>query len=207
MRNAWIAVDPQNDFCTGGALAVEGGEEVIPAINRLMPGFDVRVVTQDWHPRDHISFAEQHEGREPFEKVRLPYGEQTLWPRHCVIGEAGAEFHPDLDLRAADLIVRKGFRGEIDSYSAFYENDRLTPTGLAGYLKDRGVERVVLGGLALDFCVLWTARDARRLGFEVIVAMDACRAIDLEGSKDAAEKEMRDLGCRLAATEELIHAD
>jgi nicotinamidase/pyrazinamidase len=197
---AFIAIDVQNDFCPGGALAVERGHEVVAHINRLMPRFGVRVLTQDWHPAGHRSFAASHEDAAPFTTVQMHYGPQVLWPVHCVQGTKGAEFHPELDTSAADLILRKGFRSAIDSYSAFFENDRTTTTGFAGYLRERGVEQVWLGGLATDFCVAYTALDAARLGFSVTVVEDACRAIDLDGSLDAALAEMRAQGVRLVTS-------
>lgn len=177
-----LAVDIQYDFCPGGALAVPGGADVVPLINRLARAFSHVVLTQDWHPGDHLSFASAHPGRRPFETVRLPYGLQTLWPDHCVQGTPGAGFHKALDVPHAELVLRKGFRREIDSYSAFFENDRRTRTGLAGYFHERGFRRVFIAGLALDFCVRWSAEDARHLGFEAVVIEDACRAIDTGGS-------------------------
>lgn len=177
-----IVVDVQNDFCPGGALAVPDGDAVMPVINRLMGRFAHCILTQDWHPHGHQSFASAHPGREPFQTIKAPYGEQTLWPDHCVQGSRGAGFHPALQTDRAELILRKGFRPQIDSYSAFYENDRLATTGLAGYLRERGFTRLFLAGLATDFCVRYSAEDARREGFEVVVIEDACRAIDLDGS-------------------------
>jgi nicotinamidase/pyrazinamidase len=168
-----IVVDVQNDFCPGGRLAVPGGDEVVMQINRLAAGFAHVLLTQDWHPAGHHSFASSHPGRVPFETITAAYGAQVLWPDHCVQGSAGAAFHPALDVPHAALVLRKGFRREIDSYSAFYENDRTTPTGLAGYLRERGLARIFLAGLAFDFCVRWSAEDARRLGFEAIVIEDA----------------------------------
>ncbi len=193
-----IVVDVQNDFCPGGALAVPDGDAVVPAINRLATRFAHRVLTQDWHPVGHSSFASAHGGRAPFEITEMPYGTQVLWPDHCVQGSAGAEFHPDLHVDGADLIIRKGFRSSIDSYSAFFENDRTTPTGLAGYLRDRGFDGIVLAGLATDFCVGYSAVDARRLGFATTVVTDACRGIDLNGSLDAAMREMAAAGVTFA---------
>jgi nicotinamidase/pyrazinamidase len=182
-----LVIDVQNDFCPGGALAVPGGDEVVPVINQLAERFRHVVLTQDWHPRGHRSFASAHPGRQPFDSVEMPYGAQTLWPDHCVQGTAGAAFHAGLQLgERAELILRKGFRPAIDSYSAFYENDRKTPTGLGGYLRERGFARVFLVGLATDFCVNYSALDARRAGFEAVVLEDACRAIDLGGSLAAA---------------------
>ena len=192
-----LVVDVQYDFCPGGSLAVTGGDEVIPLVNRLAQSFAHAVLTQDWHPRGHLSFASQHPGRKPFETMPLPYGMQTLWPDHCVQGTPGAEFHKALDVPRAELVLRKGFRREIDSYSAFFENDRATPTGLAGYLRERGLGRLFIAGLALDFCVRWSAEDARRLGFEVVVIEDACRAIDMSGSLAAARTALADCGAKL----------
>ncbi len=191
---ALIVVDVQNDFCTGGALAVAGGEQVVPVINGIMPEFGTVVFTQDWHPAEHVSFAANHAGAEPFTSIRLDYGEQTLWPVHCVQGSRGAAFHPDLDDSCAQMVVRKGFRPGIDSYSAFFENDRETVTGLRGYLDSRGIRRLVLGGLATDFCVAWSAVDAASLGFDVTVVLEACRAIDLDGSLAAQVDVMRSAG-------------
>ena len=197
---ALIVVDVQNDFCTGGALEVSGGEQVVPVLNGIMPEFGTVVFTQDWHPADHVSFAANHDGAEPFGSIRLDYGDQTLWPVHCVQGSRGAAFHPDLDEDRAHMVVRKGFRPGIDSYSAFFENDRRTPTGLQGYLRGRGIRRLVLGGLATDFCVAWSAIDAAVMGFEVTVALEACRAIDLDGSLDAQLEVMRGAGVHVADT-------
>lgn len=206
MSTAIIAVDPQNDFCSHGALAVPHGETIMPPLNRLLTAFTCRIITQDWHPSDHMSFADNHPGKEPFSSIPTHYGTQILWPRHCVQGTPGADFHPEIDTASANLIIRKGFHPNIDSYSAFYENDHRTATGLAGYLRDRGIRHIVLAGLAFDFCVLWSARDARKLGFEVTVAEDACRAIDLNGSKKVASDEMRALGCQLASTAEILRS-
>ena len=197
-RTALIAIDLQNDFCPGGALAVTDGDAVIAPINALMAGVDAVVLTQDWHPADHLSFADNHPGAAPFSQIAMPYGPQTLWPAHCVQGSAGADFHPGLDATRADMILRKGFRAGIDSYSAFFENDKTTPTGLAGYLGDRGITRLILAGLAYDFCVAWSALDARRLGFDCEVVEAACRAIDLDGSAAAAREAMRGAGVVLA---------
>lgn len=184
--DALILVDIQNDFCPGGALAVPDGDAVVAVANRLARLFPSVVLTQDWHPAGHRSFASVHPGKAPFETTELPYGPQTLWPDHCVQGTAGADFHPALDVPMAELIIRKGFRAEIDSYSAFIENDRKTPTGLAGHLRERGFERLVFAGLATDFCVTFSAEDAVRLGFRAVVVREGCRAIDLNGSLDAA---------------------
>lgn len=197
---ALLVIDVQNDFCEGGALAVPGGSETVPVINRLLPLFETSVLTQDWHPADHTSFASNHDGKAAFELIELPYGQQVLWPPHCLQGSAGAEFHRDLDMDRSHLIVRKGFRALIDSYSAFFENDRRTPTGLEGYLRSRGVDRVVCTGLATDFCVLYSALDARRLGFPTVVIEDACRAIDLDGSLAAAMSEMKAAGVQIAGS-------
>ncbi|AUH32698.1 bifunctional nicotinamidase/pyrazinamidase [Paracoccus tegillarcae] len=196
-QNALIVVDMQNDFCPGGALAVAGGDEIVQPINRLMQNFDAVILTQDWHPADHTSFAENHPGAEPFSVVEMPYGQQVLWPAHCIQGSNGAAFHPDLDVNRADLILRKGFRSGIDSYSAFFENDQQTPTGLEGYLRERGFDALTLVGLAHDFCVAWSARDGAKLGFQVTVIEDATRAIDLDGSRNKARQDMRDAGVEL----------
>ncbi len=189
-----IVIDVQNDFCPGGALAVAGGDEVVPVVNRVARRFAHVVLTQDWHPPHHVSFASSHPGRKPFEVVDLAYGQQTLWPDHCVQNSKGAEFHPGLDIPHAELIARKGFREAVDSYSAFYENDHATPTGLGGYLRERGFRRVFLCGLAIDFCVGYSALDARREGFEVAVIEAACRAIDLQGSLAQAWRAMAEAG-------------
>jgi nicotinamidase/pyrazinamidase len=181
-QDVLIVIDVQNDFCPGGALAVPGGNAVIEVIQQIAPKFEHIVLTQDWHPAGHSSFASTHAGKRPFDTVELGYGAQTLWPDHCVQGSKGAEFHPALRLPQAELILRKGFRQRIDSYSAFFENDRVTPTGLAGYLQERNLCRVFLAGLAYDFCVGYSALDARRVGLQAVVIRDACRAIDLEGS-------------------------
>jgi nicotinamidase/pyrazinamidase len=181
-----LVIDVQNDFCAGGALAVPDGDAVVPVINRLVERFGHVVLTQDWHPEGHSSFATSHPGSAAFDTISMPYGAQTLWPDHCVQGSAGAAFHPQLDTKRAELVIRKGFRPEIDSYSAFYENDRRTPTGLAGYLRERGLRRIFHAGLATDYCVYYSAVDARRLGFDSIVVEAGCRAIDMAGSLDAA---------------------
>lgn len=192
-----IVVDVQNDFCPGGALAVPDGDAVVDVINRLSGRFAHRILTQDWHPADHTSFAAMHPGKSPFETVEMPYGTQVLWPVHCVQGSTGAAFHPGLALDGAEMIVRKGFRTTIDSYSAFYENDRTTPTGLAGYLRERSFDRVVLVGLATDYCVAYSAIDARRHGFDTTVVIDGCRGIDLNGSLATALNDMSAAGVRL----------
>ncbi len=196
---ALIVIDVQNDFCPGGALAVAEGDAIIPRINALMDDFAVKVLTQDWHPADHASFAANHAGAAPFSLTEMPYGPQVLWPTHCVQGTDGAAFHEDLRTDPADLIIRKGFRADIDSYSAFFENDHTTPTGLEGYLKTRGVTTLTLVGLATDFCVAYSAIDAAGLGFTVTVLEGACRAIDLDGSLAAARDKMRAAGVRLVA--------
>jgi nicotinamidase/pyrazinamidase len=189
-----LVVDIQNDFCTGGALAVPDGEAVVAPANRLMAIVPHVVLTQDWHPKDHFSFASANAGKQPYEVIEAPYGAQVLWPDHCVQGTSGAAFHPDLDPTRAELIIRKGFRRKIDSYSAFYENDQTTPTGLAGYLRERSLKHLYVCGLATDFCVAWSALDARREGFAVTVVEDACRGIDLDGSMQTAMDSMRDCG-------------
>jgi nicotinamidase/pyrazinamidase len=196
-RNALLVIDVQNDFCSGGRLAVPCGDEVVAPINRIAAGFAHVVLTQDWHPARHASFASTYAGRRPFETVELAYGTQTLWPDHCVQGSEGAAFHPQLEVPHAELILRKGFHRDIDSYSAFFENDRKTPTGLAAYLRERGLVRLSLAGLASDFCVAWSAIDARRLGFETSVLLGACRAIDTGGSLAAAMEAMRASGVNL----------
>jgi nicotinamidase/pyrazinamidase len=193
-KSVLIIVDVQNDFLPGGALAVPGGDEIISAVNRLARRFENVVLTQDWHPAGHVSFAASHAGRKPFETIELAYGAQVLWPTHCVQGSKGAEFAAALDVPHAQMIVRKGFHREVDSYSGFLEADRKTPTGLAGYLRERGLERCYIIGLATDFCVAWTALDARRLDFEATVIEDACRGIDTGGSLERAWKEMEAAG-------------
>lgn len=195
--HALIVIDVQNDFCPGGRLAVAEGDAVVPLANAMMDDFAAVVLTQDWHPANHASFAANHPGAEAFSVIEMPYGPQVLWPVHCVIGSDGAAFHPGLRLDRADMVIRKGFRPGIDSYSAFFENDRTTPTGLEGYLRNRGISEITLVGLATDFCVNYSALDAARLGFGVTVAMEACRAIDLNGSLEAAREGMRAAGVRL----------
>ena len=197
MAHALIVIDVQNDFCPGGALAVPGGHEIVDPINAMMAEFDAVILTQDWHPAGHSSFASEHDGKAPLDMTDMHYGPQVLWPDHCVQGTDGAEFHPNLNTHA-DLVIRKGFRHGIDSYSAFFENDQKTPTGLEGYLKSRGITKLTMVGLATDFCVHFSAVDAARLGFDVTVRMDACRAIDLDGSLAAAETAMRAAGVTLA---------
>ena len=193
-HKALIVIDLQNDFCPGGALAVAGGDEIVPLVNAMIDEFDHVVLTQDWHPEGHSSFASQHDGKNPFESVSMPYGEQTLWPDHCVQGTRGAEFHAGLEWTKAELVVRKGFRKAIDSYSAFFENDHKTPTGLGGYLKERGISDLTLVGLATDFCVAYSAIDAAKLGFQATVVMEGCRAIDLGGSLAEMTERMRQAG-------------
>lgn len=196
-RDILLIVDVQNDFCPGGALGVPEGDAIIPAVNRLAAQFPHVALTQDWHPRGHLSFASSHPGRQPFETIEAAYGAQILWPDHCVQGTEGAAFHRDLAVPHAELVLRKGFLREIDSYSAFRENDRRTPTGLASYLRERGFERLTLAGLATDFCVLFSAIDAREAGLEVEVATEACRGIDLSGSLDRALRAMVEAGATL----------
>jgi nicotinamidase/pyrazinamidase len=192
--DALIVVDIQNDFCPGGALAVPRGDEVVPIVNRLAEAFRHIVLTQDWHPRGHLSFASSHPGRKAYETVTVSYGPQVLWPDHCVQQTPGAEFHRGLQVPQANLVLRKGMNPAIDSYSAFYENDRKTPTGLGGYLRERGVTRVFLAGLAFDFCVRYSAEDAQRENFAVVVVEDACRGIDVGGSVDATAASLKSLG-------------
>ena len=196
--HALVVIDVQNDFCPGGALAVTGGDEIVAPINAMMAEFDAVILTQDWHPAGHSSFASQHPGKVPLEMTEMPYGPQVLWPDHCVQGSIGAAFHPGLATDRAELIIRKGFRAGIDSYSAFFENDHETPTGLEGYLRTRGIDRLTLVGLATDFCVNFSALDAAKLGFEVTVHGAACRGIDLDGSLAAARKGMQEAGVTLA---------
>ena len=195
-QDVLIVTDVQNDFCPGGALAVPDGDAVIEVIHRIAPKFEHIVLTQDWHPAGHRSFASSHAGQSPFATVTLDYGSQVLWPDHCVQGTPGADFHPDLDLPMAQIVVRKGYRPAIDSYSAFFENDRRTATGLAGCLTERGTTRIFFAGLATDFCVAFSAEDAVRRGFEAVVVEDGCRAIDLDGSRVAARARLYDCGVR-----------
>lgn len=196
MSTALIVIDVQNDFCEGGALAVPGGEEVVAPINAMMQHYDAVILTQDWHPSGHSSFASGHPGKAPLDTVEMPYGPQVLWPDHCVQGTSGAALHKDLR-QDGDLIIRKGFRPTIDSYSAFFENDRTTPTGLEGYLRNRGISGLTLVGLATDFCVAYSAVDAARLGFDVSVDLSACRAIDFNGSLELALRDMKSAGVRV----------
>jgi nicotinamidase/pyrazinamidase len=203
-RDVLIVTDVQNDFCPGGALAVPDGDAVIPLIHRLAPLFENVILTQDWHSPEHFSFARAHPGKRPFESVQVSYGAQTLWPDHCVQGTWGAGFHPSLKLPQAKLIIRKGFDPKIDSYSSFFENDRTTATGLCGYLRERGLTRVFLVGLAYDFCVGYSALDARGHGFETFVIRDACRSIDLNGSVTRIEAEFALAGVQLIDSDALL---
>ncbi len=201
-----LIVDIQNDFCAGGALEVPRADEVIPLVNRLATQFAHVILTQDWHPRDHLSFASMHPGRRPYETIEVDYGAQILWPDHCVKGTRGAAFHKDLDITPAEVILRKGFRREINSYSAFYENDRRTPTGLGGYLRERGLSRVLLAGLALDFCVRYSAEDAQHEGFRVAVIEDACRGIDVDGSVEETRRHFGRIGVEIAKASSFLPA-
>ena len=194
MKTALLVIDVQNDFCPAGALAVVGGNEIVPYINKEMVKYDCVVLTQDWHPKGHSSFATSHEGKNPLELIKMPYGDQVLWPDHCIQGSKGAEFHPDLNIEQANAIIRKGSNPFIDSYSAFFENDRKTPTGLDGYLKSLEIEKINLVGLATDFCVNYSAQDAANLGYKVSVLEMMCSAIDLKGSLAAAKSEMQNCG-------------
>lgn len=203
-RTALLVIDVQNDFIPGGQLAVPEGDLIVPLINRLAGQFKQVVIAQDWHPAGHASFASSHPGRQPYDVIQLPYGEQTLWPDHCIQGSRGAEFHSGLDLPHAQLVIRKGCNPDIDSYSAFLEADRVTTTGLAGYLKERGIDTVYLVGLALDFCVMFSALDARAAGFNAFVVLDACRAIDLNGSLASAFERMQAAGVGLIQSSEII---
>ncbi|MSU97903.1 bifunctional nicotinamidase/pyrazinamidase [Pseudomonas mandelii] len=202
-RTALLVIDVQNDFIPGGQLPVPEGDLIVPLINRLGDRFKQVIITQDWHPPGHASFASSHPDREPYEVIELPYGPQTLWPDHCVRATAGAELHKDLNLPHAQLIIRKGCNPDIDSYSAFLEADRKTTTGLAGYLKERGIDTLYLVGLALDFCVMFSALDARAAGFNVFVVLDACRAIDLDGSLAAAISRMQVAGVDLVSADQV----
>jgi nicotinamidase/pyrazinamidase len=202
-QDVFIVTDVQNDFCPGGQLAVAGGDSVIEPIHRIAPLFNHIVLTQDWHTPGHSSFASSHPGKQPFDEVQMDYGEQTLWPDHCVQGTRGAEFHPALHLPQAELILRKGFHPQVDSYSAFFENDRTTPTGLASYLRERGLTRIFFSGLAYDYCVAYSALDARRLGLPAFIFRDACRAIDLNGSAAKMEAEFARAGVSVLESTEL----
>jgi nicotinamidase/pyrazinamidase len=199
--DALLVIDLQNDFCPGGSLAIAGGDEIVPTVNALAARFDHVILTQDWHPAGHISFASAHPGAEPYSAIDAPYGPQALWPDHCVQNTAGAAFHPALAVPHAELILRKGFRAEIDSYSAFLENDHFTPTGLAGYLRERGLRRLFLCGLAYDFCVRHSAIDGTALDFECLVIEDATRAVNLPGSVEATDQAFEEAGIqRIAST-------
>lgn len=202
-RAALLVIDVQNDFIPGGQLPVPEGDHIVPLINRLARQFKQVVIAQDWHPAGHASFASSHPGHQPYDVIQLPYGEQTLWPEHCVQATPGAELHPELDLPHAQLIIRKGCNPDIDSYSAFLEADRRTTTGLSGYLKERGIDTVYMVGLALDFCVMYSALDARAAGFNAFVVLDACRAIDMNGSLAAAIDRMQGAGVELIQSTEL----
>ncbi|MFK7871342.1 MAG: bifunctional nicotinamidase/pyrazinamidase [Roseobacter sp.] len=197
MSKALVVIDLQNDFCPGGALAVPDGDTIVPGVNRLIQEAAAVVLTQDWHPSGHSSFASSHAGQQPYAMTTMPYGAQVLWPDHCVQGTAGAAFHADLLADKADVVIRKGYNPQVDSYSAFFENDQTTPTGLDGYLRTRGISELVMVGLALDFCVNYSALDAAKLGFDVTVRTDLCRAIDLDGSLNTAIKAMTDAGVEL----------
>lgn len=197
MVQALIVIDVQKDFCPGGALAVPEGDKIVPAVNALMTEMDRVVLTQDWHPAGHSSFASSHSGTSANDVTEMPYGPQVLWPDHCIQGSVGAQFHADLQIDRADLIIRKGYNPAIDSYSAFFENDHSTPTGLEGYLRTRGIDELIMVGLAFDFCVNFSAVDAAKLGFRVTVREDLCRAIDLDGSGAAARDGMRAAGVAL----------
>jgi nicotinamidase/pyrazinamidase len=201
---ALLLIDIQNDFCPGGKLPVNEGDQVVPLANKLMDQFEHVIMTQDWHPEGHQSFASNHSFKEAYETVEMDYGTQVLWPDHCIIGSEGADFHPDLQSNKATAIIRKGFRPHIDSYSAFTENDKQTGTGLEGLLKSLGIQKVYLCGLATDFCVAWSALDSQKLGFETVLIEDACRGIDLEGSLDQAMKEMHKAGVKFIQSGELL---
>jgi nicotinamidase/pyrazinamidase len=203
-RDVLLVVDVQNDFCPGGNLAVPHGDEVVPVINQLATRFAHVILTQDWHPRGHLSFASSHPGKQPFEAIEVAYGEQVLWPDHCVQGTPGAEFRRDLDIPHAELVLRKGYHRAIDSYSAFYENDKKTHTGLAGYLRERGLNRVFVAGLAFDFCVRFSCEDACREGFEAIVVEDACRGINLAGSMEETRRALAKLGVNSILSDSLL---
>jgi nicotinamidase/pyrazinamidase len=197
MTHALLVIDVQNDFCPKGALAVTNGDKIVKGINALMPDFDAVILTQDWHPAGHSSFATSHDA-DPMSVVQMPYGPQVLWPDHCIIGTSGAQFHQDLNVDNADMLIRKGYNAKIDSYSAFFENDHQSPTGLEGYLRTRGIDTLTLVGLATDFCVNYSAVDAANLGFDVTVRMDLCRAIDFDGSLAAAVEGMKNAGVNIA---------
>ncbi|MDE0968336.1 MAG: bifunctional nicotinamidase/pyrazinamidase [Octadecabacter sp.] len=196
MNHALLVIDVQNDFCPNGALAVTDGDQIVKGINAIMPEFNAVIMTQDWHPRGHSSFATSNDA-DPMTVIQMPYGAQVLWPDHCIIGTSGADFHQELNVNNANMIIRKGYNSKIDSYSAFFENDRQTPTGLMGYLQSRGIDTLTLVGLATDFCVNYSALDAAKLGFDVTVRMEMCRAIDFNGSLAVAVNEMKSAGVRI----------
>jgi len=201
---ALLIVDVQNDFCPGGALEVPGGDTVVPVINKLIDKFDAIIQTQDWHPAGHSSFASSHKGKDPFDTIEVDYGIQVLWPDHCVQGSEGADFHPDLNIKKTQVIIRKGFRKEIDSYSTFFENDQKTTTGLTGYLKQRGITDLYTVGLATDFCVKWSILDGIDEGFTMHIVEDAVKGIDLDGSVEQAWKEMKEKGVKVTSSEEIL---
>ena len=201
--DALLIIDVQRDFCPGGSLAVPGGDAVVPEINRLAACFEHVVLTQDWHPASHTSFASNHPGKQPFDQISLEYGLQTLWPDHCVQGTPGAEFHSQLEIGRAELVLRKGFRPQIDSYSAFLENDKITPTGLTGYLRERGFKRIFLAGLAYDYCVRYSAVDGRRAGFDTAVIEDACRSI---GAVQETEQEFASAGVKRLTVAQILRS-
>ena len=203
--DALLIVDVQNDFCPGGALEVPRGDQIIPVINKLSQKFDIVIQTQDWHPKEHSSFASSHSCKEPYETINMPYGEQVLWPDHCVQGSQGAQFHPDLDTQRSQLIVRKGFRKEIDSYSAFYENDDTTSTGLSGYLRERDIDKLYVVGLATDFCVKWSVLDGLKKGFRITVVEDAVKGIDIDGSVAQAWDEMQIAGAQRIQSSKVLN--
>ncbi|WP_089606329.1 bifunctional nicotinamidase/pyrazinamidase [Acinetobacter piscicola] len=205
-RSVLIVVDVQNGFTSGGNLAVANAEQIIPTINQLAQHFENIILTQDWHPANHISFAENHPDKKPYDTIRLNYGTQVLWPSHCVQGSKDAEFHPDLNIPTAQMIIRKGFHSQIDSYSAFMEADHQTTTGLAGYLKERGIDTVFIVGIATDFCVAWTAMDAAKLGFKTFVISDATKAIDLQGSLQHAWQDMLAAGVKRVVANQILNA-
>lgn len=201
---ALLIVDLQNDFCPGGALAVPDGDKIVPAVNKLVNVFDVVIQTQDWHPAGHSSFASSHDGKEPYDTIEMDYGEQVLWPDHCVQGSVGADFHPELNTLKTQVIIRKGFRRAIDSYSTFYENDQETTTGLTGYLEERGITDLYTVGLATDFCVKWSVLDGIDEGFTMHIVKDAVKGIDLNGSLDEAWKEMEEKGVQVVNSDDLL---
>lgn len=201
---ALLVIDIQNDFCPGGALAVPGGNLIVPVVNKLINSFGTVIQTQDWHPADHSSFASSHQKKNPYEMIQMDYGDQVLWPDHCVQGSTGADFHPDLITDKSEVIIRKGFRRDIDSYSTFFENDQKTPTGLSGYLRERGITELYTVGLATDFCVKWSVLDGIKEGFKMHLVEDAVRGIDLNGSLELALKEMKEIGAQFTTSEDLL---